>query len=101
MTLPKITIVTPSYNQGEFLEETINSVLGQSYPNLEYFVVDGNSTDQSLQILEKYSSRLTWWISEADKGQSDAINKGLKRATGDIITWINSDDLLFPGHLKK
>ncbi len=99
MDYPKITIITPSFNQGQFLEETILSVIEQGYPNLEYLVIDGGSTDNSVEIIRKYASNITWWISEKDKGQTDAINKGLKRATGDIINWINSDDLLAKGSL--
>lgn len=98
---PRITIITPSFNQGEFLENTILSILNQNYPNLEYFIVDGGSTDSSLETIKKYQDRLDWWVSEPDRGQSHAINKGLARATGEIINWINSDDLLFPGALKR
>jgi glycosyltransferase involved in cell wall biosynthesis len=98
---PRITIITPSFNQGEFLEDTILSILNQNYPNLEYFIVDGGSTDNTLEIIKKYQDRLDWWVSEPDRGQSHAINKGLARATGEIINWINSDDLLFPGALKR
>jgi glycosyltransferase involved in cell wall biosynthesis len=97
---PRITIITPSYNQGEFIEETIKSVLNQKYPNLEYFVIDGGSTDNTLDIIKKYEHRIDWWVSEPDGGQSHAINKGLTRATGEILNWINSDDLLFPGALR-
>lgn len=89
---PKISIVTPSMNQGEYLEETIRSVLLQGYPNLEYIIIDGGSTDQSIEILKKYEKWLTYWVSEKDQGQAHAINKGLKKATGTIIGWINSDD---------
>jgi glycosyltransferase involved in cell wall biosynthesis len=91
---PKISIVTPSFNQGNFLEETIRSILLQGYPNLEYIIIDGGSIDDSVQIIEKYSPWLTYWISEPDKGQSDAINKGMNIATGSIAGWINSDDML-------
>lgn len=93
---PKITLITPSYNQGHFIEETIRSVLGQGYPNLEYLIFDGGSTDNTVQILEKYSPWLTHWESKPDKGQSDAINKGLVMASGDIINWLNSDDTYQP-----
>jgi len=99
MNYPRITIVTPSFNQGQFLEETILSILNQNYPNLEYFVVDGGSTDNSVDIIRKYADRITWWVSEKDRGQTDAINKGLKRSSGEIFNWINSDDLLAPGAL--
>ncbi len=92
--LPKITIVTPSYNQGEFLEETIRSVLLQNYPNLEYIIIDGGSTDQSVEIIKKYEPWIDFWVSEPDRGQSHAINKGFEQATGDWGNWINSDDLL-------
>jgi len=91
---PKVSIVTPSYNQGAFLEETIRSVLLQNYPNLEYIIIDGGSTDESIDIIKKYEPWITYWISETDKGQSDAINKGFDRATGKYGNWINSDDLL-------
>jgi glycosyltransferase involved in cell wall biosynthesis len=101
MHYPKITVITPSYNQGRYLEGTILSVLGQNYPNLEYFVIDGGSTDHSTSIISYYEEELTYWVSERDKGQSDAINKGFKRATGDIITWLNSDDQFTPRTLHK
>ena len=97
--IPKITIVTPSYNQGEFIERTIQSVLNQNYPNIEYIICDGGSTDNTIEILNKYSSQISWWCSEKDNGQTDAINKGMKRATGDIVCWINSDDVLLPNSL--
>ncbi len=93
---PKITIVTPSYNQGAFLEETIRSILLQNYPNLEYIIIDGGSTDNSVEIIKKYAPWITFWVSEKDNGQSDAINKGLNKASGDILNWINSDDYLLP-----
>ncbi len=93
---PKISIVTPSYNQGAFIEESIRSILLQNYPNLEYIIVDGGSNDQSTEILKKYNAWIHFWVSEEDNGQSHAINKGLKRATGEIFNWINSDDYLTP-----
>lgn len=100
-TFPRISIVTPSYNQGQFLEETILSVLNQNYPNLEYFVMDGGSTDNSVEIIQKYAPRLTFWESKPDRGQSHAINKGFKMATGELVAWLNSDDLLCPGALHE
>ena len=96
---PRVSIVTPSYNQGQFIEGTIRSVLLQGYPNLEYIIIDGGSSDQSVEIIKKYQSWLAYWVSERDKGQSHAINKGLARATGNLFNWINSDDLLLPGAL--
>ena len=98
---PRISIVTPSYNQGHFIEETIRSVLLQGYPNLEYFVIDGGSTDESVEILRKYEPWLTHWESERDRGQGHAINKGWKRATGQILAWLNSDDVYRPGALHQ
>lgn len=95
----KISVVTPSYNQQDFLEETLRSVLLQGYPNLEYFVMDGGSTDGSPEIIKKYEPYLTHWVSEHDHGQSHAINKGFARSTGGILCWINSDDMLQPGAL--
>tara|TARA_B100000315_G_C14425753_1_gene517746 strand:- start:32 stop:853 length:822 start_codon:yes stop_codon:yes gene_type:complete len=97
----KISIVTPSFNQGQYLEETIQSVLTQSYSNLEYIIIDGGSTDNSVEIIKKYEQYITYWISEPDNGQSHAINKGFAKATGEIIAWINSDDIYFPGTFKK
>ncbi len=99
MSKPRITIITPSFNQGHFLERTIQSVLNQNYPNLEYFVIDGGSTDNSVDIIRKYESELTGWVSEKDNGQTEAINKGLTRATGDIIAYLNSDDMYPMGTL--
>lgn len=97
---PKISIVTPSYNQGMFLEETIKSVLGQKYPNLEYIIIDGCSKDNSVAIIKKYENMITYWTSEPDKGQADAINKGFLRSSGEIMAWLNSDDLLLPNSLN-
>jgi glycosyltransferase involved in cell wall biosynthesis len=96
----KISIVTPSLNQGEFLEETIRSVLSQEYSNLEYIVMDGGSSDNTLDILHSFSDRVKW-ISEKDKGQTEAINKGLRMASGEIVSYLNADDLILPGALEK
>ena len=98
--LPRISIITPSFNQAQFLEQTIKSVLDQGYPNLEYFIIDGGSTDGSADIIRRYSKQLTYWVSEKDRGQTHAINKGLERATGEIIAYINSDDLYVPGAFR-
>ncbi|NJD38926.1 MAG: glycosyltransferase [Geobacter sp.] len=99
--LPRITLMTPSLNQGKYIEKTIISVLEQNYPNLEYFIVDGGSTDETVSIIKRYADRITWWVSEKDEGQADAINKGLARATGVMFNWLNSDDYLEPGALFK
>jgi len=96
MLMPKISIVTTNYNGAAFLEETIQSVLNQNYPNLEYIIVDGGSTDESISIINKYKDKLAWWISEPDKGMYEAIQKGFEHCTGDIMAWINSDDKYLP-----
>ncbi len=101
MNKPTVTIVTPSYNQGSFLEATIKSVIDQKYENLEYFVIDGGSVDNSLDVIRKYENQISFWVSEPDNGQSDAINKGFARATGKYINWLNSDDILLKGSLQK
>ena len=96
---PRISIVTPSYNQGQFIEETIRSVLLQGYPDLEYIIMDGGSTDESVGVLKKYEPWITFWTREPDGGQTEAINKGFKRSTGEIVAWLNSDDLYTAGAL--
>lgn len=96
-----VSIITPSFQQGRYLEETIRSVLEQDYPNIEYIVMDGGSKDETVSILKKYSDRIAFWTSEPDKGQTDAINKGFARAKGQILAWINSDDTYNPGAIRQ
>jgi glycosyltransferase involved in cell wall biosynthesis len=91
--VPKISIITPAFNQGPFIEATIRSVINQEYPNLEYMILDGGSSDETVSIIKKYARHITYWHSKPDRGQADAINQGLKMATGDILAWLNSDDL--------
>jgi glycosyltransferase involved in cell wall biosynthesis len=98
---PKITVVTPSFNQGRYIEETIRSVLLQGYPNLEYLIIDGGSTDDTLTVVHRYEPWITKWVSEADEGQADAINKGFALSTGELLCWLNSDDLFYAGHLHR
>lgn len=98
---PRMSIVTPSYNQGQFIEQTIRSVLHQGYPNLEYIIIDGGSIDESVEIIRKYERWLAHWVSEPDDGQAAAINKGMTKSTGQILGWLNSDDFLLPGALRK
>ena len=101
MINPKITIVTPSYNQNNFLEETIKSVINQSYNNIEFIIIDGGSTDGSVDTIKRFEKHLKFWISQKDNGQSDAIDRGFKMATGDILCWLNSDDVFIPGALEN
>ena len=98
---PKVSIVIPSYNQGQFLEASIRSVLDQDYPHIEILVVDGASKDSSVEVIRKYADHFTWWVSEKDKGHADALNKGFSHATGDILAWLNSDDIYHPGAVSE
>ena len=100
-TWPRITVVIPSYNQGQFIEETIRSVLHQQYPNLELMIFDGRSTDDTVNVIKKYASQIDYWESKSDRGQSHAINKGFQRATGEILACMNSDDIYTPGALLR
>lgn len=98
---PRISLVIPSFNQGSFIAATLQSIVDQQYPNLELIVVDGGSSDDTLKVIKKYESHLSWWVSEADSGQTEAINKGFSRSTGEIMAWINSDDLVAPGAFHR
>jgi glycosyltransferase involved in cell wall biosynthesis len=99
MIYPRISIVTPTYNSGRYLEHTIQSIVSQNYPNLEYIIIDGGSTDNTIEIIKKYSDFVAFWVSEPDKGMYDAINKGFQKSTGEIISWLNSDDVYHNGAL--
>src|SRR5262249_52479535 len=101
VSTPKLSIITPSYNHGRYIERTIRSVLEQGYPNLEYVIVDGGSTDETLEIIKAYEDQLAWWVSERDGGQSSAINRAIERTTGEIVAYINSDDYSLPGAFEK
>ncbi|MCF6263990.1 MAG: glycosyltransferase [Xanthomonadales bacterium] len=98
---PRISIIVPSYSQGHFIRNTLDSIINQNYPNLELIVVDGGSEDGTVEVIKEYSEHIKWWVSEDDNGQASAINKGMEHATGDILAWLNSDDCLMPGALLK
>src|ERR1044072_5536810 len=99
--VPKLSVITPTLNQGKFIERAITSILDQGYENLQYVIVDGGSTDETLDVIKRYEDRIDWWVSEPDKGQTDAINKGLARVDGDIVAYMNSDDYYLPGAFEK
>lgn len=100
-TTPKVSIIMPSYNQGQFLEASIRSVLAQGYPDIEFIAVDGGSKDGSVEILKKYQEHFAWWVSEKDRGHADALNKGFSHATGEILAWLNSDDIYLPNAVAE
>jgi len=97
----RVSIITPSYNQGKYLEQTIQSVLNQTYSNIEYLVIDGGSIDNSIDIIKKYEKKIAYWLSKPDNGQADAVNKGFKLANGDLVCWVNSDDILYPDYIAS
>jgi len=99
--LPRISIVVPSYNQGQYIDKTLASIVSQGYPNLELIIIDGGSSDETIEVIGQYSDHVKWWVSEPDKGQANAINKGMTHATGEILAWLNSDDCLMPNALFR
>ena len=98
---PKITLVTPCFNSAKYIEQTILSIIKQDYENLEYIIIDGGSTDGTVEIIQKYEDKIAYWVSEPDNGQSEAINKGIAKATGDIFNWVNADDYLESNALSQ